>query len=444
MYEDDQYDIAMYESSTETTKAWVLYSERALDTLCLCGLRNRLSHGSLDAQRHYQALDELSVTLHRAVVDGVVEDITQSDLDVLRAVVTDYVFTHGYDKQHVSDPWPEDEELLLTITPERIRSILSLSKRDLPTRQISQALRRLRSLVVKGTYRVRTNHGAVPHSICCSLFTLGIRNSDSGKRVEEYALFFDSDWGRAFMHNVRCGNFVVVRDIPYQDLDSGAKQLFYISMTMTNKELHRSPKNLLQLMNIKEKQNAPRSIKRLESYLAQLAGMRIIQWRHNSRKYVIQRIYNPVEGIMPEVMVSEHEQLPVEAPEQKQDEVWEVQFERALNKLVHRSDYENVQYRIYQDTIEMQEKTEQFKNPEDKDSYKQAILRRNWESFSPYYLWTHLEFRKWFRDKQNQARYNPDYVQYQQVFDRIESDQELQGNVLEWVEAIEDYIARLI
>jgi len=348
MYDDDQYDNVMYKRSTEPTKAWVLYSERALDTLCLCGLRNRLSHGQLEPQRHYHALDGSSVILRRAVVNGIVEDITQSDLDVLRAVVTEYVDMYYYDAERVDEQWPQDEELLIVITPNRIRSILSLNQYDLPTRQITLALRRLESLAVKGHYWVRKTK-AEQYPINDSLFELAIDMSDSGKRVQEYVLYFGTDWGRAFLHNVRCGNFVVVRDIPYQDLDSGAKQLFYITMVMPRKVLSRGRNELLRLMNIKEKQNAPRSIKRLESYLVQLTDMKLIQWqwRQDSSKYVIQRIYNPVKGIMPEVIVSEHGQLPASAPEKDQDEAWEVHFERILNKLAHkdhRSDYESIQY----------------------------------------------------------------------------------------------------
>lgn len=286
----------------EATEAVGLNSERALDTLCLCGLRNRMSHGQLESKRIYTALDGSNVVLHRAMMDGKAEDITQSDLDILRAAITDYVHTRGgYNATNAGKPWPDGEDLLVTISPKRIHALLQLNHYDYPTARITQALARLAGTRVEGNYRVRSASGAKAHQINGFLFQLGIHKSAGGKRVKEYALLFDSHWGRAFMHNVRCGNLVKVQGIPYKALDAGAKQLFYIAMTMVHRELYRTESNLLQLMNIKEKQNTPRAIERLESYLKQLEGHGLITWYKEKGLYRIQRQYDSVKGYMPKV-----------------------------------------------------------------------------------------------------------------------------------------------
>ena len=302
--DEDRYDNFMYDhdnSIDKSSKAWLLNSERALDTLCLCGLRNRLSHGELEPLRSYQVLDNSNIIHQRAVIDGTVEDITQSDLDVLRAVITAYINTHGYDAKNADQPWPEDDDLLVVITPGQIRSRLLMNHYELPTERISRSLRRLAGIIVQGNYRVRSGTKAIAYPIQGSLFRLGVSITDSTKRVQEYALLFDTDWGRAFMHNVRSGNFVKVRDIPYGNLDNGAKQLFYISMTMTNREFYRGQGKLLELMNIKEKQNTRRGVERLKKYLNQLDGFGLITWWKEKEVYHINRRYNPVNGCMPGV-----------------------------------------------------------------------------------------------------------------------------------------------
>ena len=169
--------------------------------------------GAIEPKRTYTALDGSNIAMHRAIMNGKAEDITQSDLDVLRAVVTDYVHTRGwYNVANASQPWPKDDDLLVTITPKRIRSLLQLNHYDFPTERITRALQRLEGIIVQENYRVRSATEAKAYPIHGSLFQLGINYTDSGKSVREYALLFDTDWGRAFMHNVRCGNFIKVRD----------------------------------------------------------------------------------------------------------------------------------------------------------------------------------------------------------------------------------------
>lgn len=149
---------------------------------------------------------------------------------------------------------------------------------------------------------MRSANEAIAYPIHGSLFQLVVSYTNSGKRVQEYTLVFDTDWGRAFIHNVRCGNFVKVRNIPYRTLDTGAKQLFYIAMIMPKKELCRSQDKLLQIMNIKEKQNARRAVERLETYLRQLEGHGLITWCKEEDLYRIQRRYDPVKGCLPEAV----------------------------------------------------------------------------------------------------------------------------------------------
>ncbi|MED1743204.1 hypothetical protein, partial [Brevibacillus borstelensis] len=70
--------------------AFHLLSERALDAMNLCGNRGRLSKGDLPAERVYQSSNKEEVRLQLPCIDGKYEEITQNDLDVLRAITTHY------------------------------------------------------------------------------------------------------------------------------------------------------------------------------------------------------------------------------------------------------------------------------------------------------------------------------------------------------------------
>lgn len=95
----------------------LLYSERALDTLCLCGIRGRPSQGNLNPIRTYHSLNSSTVTIQRPVFNEMVEDITQADMDILRAVITQYVFEQGYDSTSSDASIQDEDELLLVIAP---------------------------------------------------------------------------------------------------------------------------------------------------------------------------------------------------------------------------------------------------------------------------------------------------------------------------------------
>ncbi|GFZ87136.1 hypothetical protein GCM10008018_36610 [Paenibacillus marchantiophytorum] len=439
---------------------WVIYSERALDTLCLSGLRGRLSRGVLEPVRTYYALNGSNVTMYRPVLDNKVEDITQADLDVLRAVVTHYVFEHGYDSRNSNAPMPEDDDLWAVIKPERIRSLLQVSRHDLPTEQISRSLKKLQSLRIEAGYHVRSGGGAEKRPITGNLFKFGTSYSASGKRVNDYVLYFDTEWGRAFLHNVCCGNFVVVRDIPYRELDNGAKSLFYMVMAMQNAYFYRKQDKLLQLMNSKDGQNRPRAIQRLEGYLNQLSDLKLVTWWLNGNVYHVNRLYDPIKGAMPELELGTgNTTIQIESESHETDEnarqmvnqvtvepqadhdTWQQHFERVLNKLLskeQRSELEEIQFRIVQAVDTMQERTERM-SEENKQGYKQTILRKDWDSFTPYYVWTQTDFRLWFEANQAQEKWNDEYVRFQEVFKKIEADPKLQDDLMKWTDALEQF-----
>ncbi|POR29283.1 hypothetical protein [Paenibacillus polymyxa] len=433
----------------EENSSWVLYSERALDTLCICGLRGRSSRGTLPPVNEYQAVDESKVALHRPAVKGTVEDITQNDLDILRAVITHYVFENGYDSVNAKNGLLEDEQLLILITPGRIRELLQMSRHDLPTRQITHSLQKLEELKIKAQYHVRNEKGSHSCSIEDHLFELGIGSSDSGKRVNEYALLFNTGWGRYFMHNVRCGNFVVIRDFSYAQLNNGAKNLFYTVMSLPNHYFYRRQDKLLSLINSKDDQNQPRAITRLEEYLNDLTDQQLITWKLEKGVYHIKRLYKPANGTLDipfdqirdaqnsEEGPSNGDTENIEKEEEYKEMGWILK--RLMSK-EKRSKQENMYYEIVQGVEAIKERTSGIPDAREfKNDFTQAILRKDWQSYSPYYLWTHPEFREWFSNH-DESKWNETYRQYQGIFRQVESNTELMGQLVEWRKAVEDYL----
>ncbi|ODB61652.1 hypothetical protein A7309_14200 [Paenibacillus polymyxa] len=441
----------------EENSSWVLYSERAVDTLCICGLRGRSSRGTLPPVNEYQAVDESKVALHRPAVKRTVEDITQNDLDILRAVITHYVFENGYDSVNAKNKLPEDEELLILITPGRIRELLQMSRHDLPTRQITHSLQKLEELKIKAQYHVRNEKGSRSCSIEGHLFELGIGNSDSGKRVNEYALLFNTGWGRYFVHNVRCGNFIVIRDFPYAQLNNGAKNLFYTVMSMPNHYFYRRQDKLLSLINSKDDQNQPRAITRLEEYLSDLTDQQLITWKLEKGIYQIKRLYKPAIGTLnisfdqirdAQPFLEKRHENSEEGPSNGDTENIEKGEEyeemgRILKRLMSkekRSKQENMYYEIVQGIEAMRDRTSGISDVREfENDYAQARLHKDWKSYSAYYLWTHPEFREWFSNH-DESKWNETYRQYQGIFRQVESNTELLGQLVEWREAVEDYL----
>ncbi|WP_194455257.1 hypothetical protein [Paenibacillus marchantiophytorum] len=76
---------------------------------------------------------------------------------------------------------------------------------------------------------------------------------------------------------------------------------------------------------------------------------------------------------------------------------------------------------------------------ENKQGYKQTILRKDWDSFSPYYVWTQTDFRLWFEANQAQEKWNDEYVRFQEVFKKIEADPKLQDDLMEWTDALKQF-----
>jgi len=430
----------------ESQDNWVLYSERALDTLCLCGLRGRPSRGKLESSYKYFAVDDLEVVLHRPVLAGEIEEITQGDLDVLRAAITHYIFKYDYDTQRASDKLLEkdSEELCIVLTPGDIRERLLLTKDDLPTHQITRSLHKLSSLEVQANYRLRIKGGSEAIPIQGTLFSLHIAPFKPGsQRVGEYTLWFETDWGMLFMHNIRCGNLVVIRDVPYQELDNTAKNLFFPIMSMSNPVFVRRQDKLLGLIHNGDGQNLPRAIARMESKLKALERYGLLTWKFEKGVYRMRRLYDPIKGRMPRDLGSakelEGEGLDLEVTKGLRKEEQSLDIGKEIIRLLNienPSEWENIQCDIIESVMHMNEKLK-GRNLEMQKAMKPTLIRRYYSEYSPYYLWIQDKFRMQAGAVEPVFKYGN--MNGKVVFERIDSDPKLQQDLKEWLEKVESF-----
>ncbi|MNV50857.1 hypothetical protein D3C71_1428860 [compost metagenome] len=230
-------------------------------------------------------------------------------------------------------------------------------------------------------------------------------------------------------------------------------------MSMPKAQFFRKKGKLLKLINSNDDQNRPRAIKRMESYLDHLTDLKLITWRLDGDVYYVSRLYNPIKGAMPKLALdsgSERREVSITSEERVVEidtdstvtnhglelQVVESWFERFLFELKskeRRSQWEEMQYGIIEAVNSMRGHTERMFTEESTQSYKLAVLRRHWNSFSPYYTWTQVEFRKWFYENKEEIRWKEEYEGFREIFKRIEANSKLQDDLIEWTTALEQF-----
>lgn len=301
-------------------------SERSLDTLNICGLRGRLSQGRLESQRVYQASNKTRVCLSRPFINGIYEEITQDDLDILRAINTKYIeeeIRYKFEPYSSADLIIESstEKIgnisdwtnlvldglaeVIMITPEEIRKQLSRSKDSLPTKNITYSLQKLSSLKAKGIYKVRSSGEVLNIQIDGNL--LGVEVGKGSNHSLVYAVIFSTLWGRLYLHNLKSGNITWIREEQYIKLSGGEKNVLYTVMAFPSATFFRKTDVLLELINIKTGKNRVRAIQLLERYLNNLSSKGFITWEKAKEKYTIRRNIEPKSGVI--TNKGEHDEL---------------------------------------------------------------------------------------------------------------------------------------
>ncbi|WP_148039126.1 hypothetical protein [Brevibacillus gelatini] len=291
--------------------AFHLLSERALDAMNLCGNRGRLSKGNLPAERVYQSSNKEEIRLQLPFIDGKYEEITQNDLDVLRAITTHYAEIKEIhcpfatpdptewvdeslsgaqlkivDSSDIFDLWHDGKAIAIGITPEQIRKRLgNVTNKQLPTTTITRSLQRLSQMRVEGIYKVRSEKGTLDVPINGTLLHFEIGTGSNRSIV--YNIYFATQWGRLYLHNVQWGNLIRIYTPDYLILSNGAKNLFMTVMVFPNPVFIRREDTLLSMLGIKIGKNRNRAVQNLVRYADELEQHQFITWQCKNGTYTI-------------------------------------------------------------------------------------------------------------------------------------------------------------
>lgn len=309
--------------NNDTDKNFILASERALDTMALCGIREKPSRGKLSEKRLYTAPNKERIHLFRpktndnSISEGY-QEITQNDLDILRAVNTKYVeevikYKFEKDELNISTPSDSLSEILfndelktisdlevlelidnkyeVVITTGEIRKRLqnSISSSD-----IMLSVNKLSTMSINGNYMVRTKNGAKPVNVTGNLFNYSIIKEKLNGRI--YICFiFNTIWGMLYLNNIHMGNISWINNDKYLRLNIATKNIINIVMSFENKRFFRKTDDILKIFNIKVSRNRERAIKRLEIYLNELHDIGLIEWRVDKDTYYIEHRLTPTK-----------------------------------------------------------------------------------------------------------------------------------------------------
>jgi|GEM_PF-6750714 len=447
-----------------------LISERGLDTLNLCGIRGKLSQGVLEPQREYQCSNGETITLHRPCIAGKHEEITQLDLDILRAITTHYVEENKIfppfskpdpsrwieesspdaqrktvDTSELYDLWLDESAIAINITPEQIRRRLWINNKKLSTQRITHALLRLSEMKVEGNYSVRTKKGAIPVPISGTLLSFESAPGDS--TCIQYMIYFATQWGRLYLNNVQWGNLTHINDRQYIGLKDGSKNILLTVAAFESSVFQRKdPNRMLEYYHIKVGKNRRRALATLEKFLEELRKAGYIEWEKLDQGYKITRLvdFTRVGRGAIEVNETEHDQ-DMESQEPTvfaSPSVNEREYsEDGLNNIIaqirtkkNKSREEQALSEIW-DTVELlHRQLPKIKHPDLAVRVKLRKIEQDWQEYSPYYLWT----VDWFREKYVHQIKNYSCIdRIETCFREIDADINLQNTIRQWVDYLE-------
>ncbi|EPZ41411.1 hypothetical protein [Alicyclobacillus acidoterrestris] len=438
------------------THGFKLASERALDTMNLCAIRSRPSAGVLNPSDICTALNGDAFTLNRPYVDGHFEDLTQDDLDVLRAIITFYVDEagYGYARKHdfqrlklssmpdtisfeeACELAAEEKATGVLVTAKEIRSILQRNNKALKTDEITKSLFKLSKFTVDGSYIIRNSweKGKKTDTIRINgtLLTFGM-----GKKEKQdiwYSVIFATKWGQYFLHNIKAGNLIWVKEDGYKNLTLGAKNILRTIMVQKGQQFYRrDTQSMLKVFNIKVGKNPSDAMRRLQKYYEELARLGFI--KPTMEITHITRNIDPSKGTF------------IDAPSHRQDlsvESQPVEIPASPPALNHNeSESSKWNERIRHDEI-LDQITETIKtlgipkgNEQFRAEIKQRQILRKFDRCSVYYLWSIPWFHQFLATEASQHTDRQTYDRIVKSFEQIGSDVELQNFIQECVQKIE-------
>lgn len=296
-------------------KEIALASERAIDTIAICGIRSRPSHGKLGKDRIYIAPNKDKIHLirpliHNNYIADSYEEIIQGDLDILRAAASKYVeerlgFRFPRPKFQENNPMISAElqsskvhhadilQMLadgtaIAITPDEIRKRLGKSTSNI---DIIESLKKLSVLSLAGTYRVRSTLTVVPVPVNGTLFQLVIIKKSTQKYV--ICLLFNTPWGQFYLHNIQWGNISWINHEHYPKLSESSKNLLVTILAFPASTFIRRLDDLLPILNIKIANNRNRAIRVLQNALNELNKSGFLSWKEKGDTYYIEHHLDP-------------------------------------------------------------------------------------------------------------------------------------------------------
>ena len=414
-------------------------SERALNTMICCASRSRQPHGQLGPIKEYDSANGEHVSLRRPQINEKYEDITQNDLDILRAVNTQYVHEQLKFKWAKNDPaelisepglkivdeadllnlWNDGKATSISITPRKIREWLKRTKSQLPTAAIEKSLNKLAALYIKeGTYKVRSPQKTLDVPVEGNL--LSFLQGNTGRRSSHYEILFATRWGRLYIHNLNYGNLVWIKEPKYWELSEGAKNILHIVTAFKKGKdsfFKRNEEALLKLLSINIGKNKSRAVRTLRNYLDELIRSDFIQCQDSNKSgetiYSIEYLINPIDSGYAEEQIEENS-LSLQQESELEDEPSPEEIE-----FMNRGDYDPLksvnpdveekykeilrQLRTKEQTTEVEVTIDVITSVQllrsiealGKQGLEDAIkveLKRNWHHYSPYFLFA----VKWF------------------------------------------------
>lgn len=291
-------------------KCFRLASERALDTIAVCGIKARPSKGKFGEKRVYTAPNKEKICLYRPKIEDDYmsdryEEITQGDLDILRAVNTKYIeeiIKFKFNKTHEatiideiimnnSSKCLQDRELIkllnsgmaIAITNREIKKRLNS---NISNSDIIHSIKKLSNFKIHGNYKVSNTVSSRDVEISKNLFNFTmIKEKNNGMII--ICIIFNTYWGQLYLHNLRFGNISWIIDEKYQKLDNTSKNILIPVISFPNKNFIRRTSDLLEIANIKESKNKKRAIAILDKGLNELMNKGFITWSKKIETYYI-------------------------------------------------------------------------------------------------------------------------------------------------------------
>jgi hypothetical protein len=248
----------------------------------------------------------------------------------------------------------------------------------------------------------------------------------------------------------------------------------YAVMAFSSPKFIRRTDDLLKLFNIAISDNKNRAILRLEKYLNELERKGFISWEKDTA-YHIHRLLDPkngkgfhndknelgnAESKHQGNLNQEYSQKEKENSNQivetetlkkskffssdvyKDDDLeWHEQMTVIFEKLrgkINRSQEDEIRVEIIQSVEKLNKNMPNIKNEQMHYEIKQAIVRKQWDLLSPYYLWSNEEFHKYIEVLCNSGNKNPSIQKAYNYFEKIRKNSSLQKMILEWVKAVEE------